>query len=388
MELLKLKELEVVDFKENEHGYTIRVETKKCNDILCPDLKCSSSNTVKNGTKKNQFFWDIPINGEKVCFVIDRQRYMCKQCGATWLEKLNEIDDIRKMTKRLIEYIKEQTISKNRTFASVAAEVGVTEPTIKNVVNDAIREFENQVILKTPQWLGINEVNIIGSARTLITNIKDNTIMDILKHYQPQTIIDYLNKIPNKDKIEMIIMDTNDNYRVSAKSTIPNVKIVANKSSMIDIANECLLNVRKEIRKGLMSTQRKVLKNERYALLKRKCDLSSQEINSIETWSKLFPMLGESYNLKETFCSIWDIQNKEAAAELLESWVKSIPRELKVHFKPLTDIIESWYDEVLNYYDYNINEAYIELINLTINQIKEVDRGYSFDIIRAKILGI
>ena len=64
--------------QENEHDYAIKVETKDSMELCCPNIKYGSTNFVKNGTKKNQYFWDIPIHGKRVCLILDRQKYKCK----------------------------------------------------------------------------------------------------------------------------------------------------------------------------------------------------------------------------------------------------------------------------------------------------------------------
>jgi len=55
MDLLKLENLVPVEIKENEHDYIIKVKTKGFTES-CPNLGCGSTNYVKNGTKKNQYF--------------------------------------------------------------------------------------------------------------------------------------------------------------------------------------------------------------------------------------------------------------------------------------------------------------------------------------------
>ena len=386
MDLLRLENLDVIDFKENDIDYVIKVQTKKCTDIICPNMKCGSINFVKNGTKKNQFFWDIPISGKRVCLVIDRQKYKCKECGATWLEELYEIDNGRKMTYRLIDYIEEKSIYKNCTFVSLADEIGVTEPTVKNVFNDIVRKFERRFNPKTPVWLGINEINILGSSKSVITNVKENTVIDILKDRKQATIIEYLRKIPNKEDIKLVTMDMWNPYKTSVKTVLPNVKIVVDTFHVVKMANECLENVRKELRSTLTSTQRKVLKNERYVLLKRRHDLTSHETINMEAWTKLFPIIGEAYELKEAFCSVWDIEDKNTAKLALEAWVRSIPDNVKQAFKPLNTALGNWNEELFNYYDYKVIKDYTESINTITSQTDRIGRGYSFDVIRAKFL--
>jgi transposase len=181
-------------------------------------------------------------------------------------------------------------------------------------------------------------------------------------------------------------MDMWNPYKTAVKTVLPKAKIVVDKFHVVKMANECLEKVRKELRSTLTSTQRKVLKNERYVLLKRRHDLTVHETINMEAWTKSFPILGEAYELKEAFYSIWDIDDKETAKVVLEAWVKSIPDSIKQAFEPLTTALSNWCDEVFNYYEFKATNAYTESLNSIIRQTDRIGRGYSFDVIRVKIL--
>lgn len=74
---------------------------------------------------------DLPIRLKRVSLHINRKRYKCLSCGATFWERLISIDESRNMTKRLLMSIVEQSLSK--TFVTVAESVGVDEKTVRNI---------------------------------------------------------------------------------------------------------------------------------------------------------------------------------------------------------------------------------------------------------------
>jgi hypothetical protein len=106
----------------------------------------------------------------------------------------------------------------------------------------------------------------------------------------------------------------------------------------------------------------------------------------MEAWTKSFPILGEAYELKEAFYSVWDIEDKHTAKVVLEAWIRSIPDSVRQAFEPLTTAINNWSEEMFNYYEYKATNAYTESLNAIIRQTDRIGRGYSFDVIRAKIL--
>jgi transposase len=125
---------------------------------------------------------------------------------------------------------------------------------------------------------------------------------------------------------------------------------------------------------------------ERFVLLKRRGDLSMPEEISFSSWTKNFPVLGEAYALKESFYGIWDNQNRSQAEKACLAWKAEISPKLQPHFAPLLTAIDNWWDEIFNYFEHPITNAYTESLNSLIRVMNRLGRGYSFDALRAKIL--
>jgi len=55
-------------------------------------------------------------------------------------------------------------------------------------------------------------------------------------------------------------------------------------------------------------------------------------------------------------------------------------------YKDLVKAVDNWQDEIFNYFDKRLTNAYTESINSIIRQVERMGRGYSFEALRAKIL--
>ncbi|RMC96652.1 hypothetical protein D9O40_15650 [Clostridium autoethanogenum] len=53
----------------------------------------------------------------------------------------------------------------------------------------------------------MDEIHLLVSLKGVVTNVKENTVIDIFKDLRQATIIKYLRKIPNKEDIKVVIMD-------------------------------------------------------------------------------------------------------------------------------------------------------------------------------------
>jgi transposase len=63
-----------------------------------------------------------------------------------------------------------------------------------------------------------------------------------------------------------------------------------------------------------------------------------------------------------------------------------VPDNLKADFHELTRAMKNWRKEILNYFDYPITNAYTEGVNGAAKVMNRMGRGYSFEVIRARIL--
>ena len=137
---------------------------------------------------------------------------------------------------------------------------------------------------------------------------------------------------------------------------------------------------------GEQTRQVRTLKRDRYILFHRAKELDEQDRFILETWIGQFPMLGKAYQLKEQFCDLWDIKDKQEAEDRYESWRESIPDDLIPAFKPLTTAVGNWKGEIFAWWDYPVTNAYTEALAGLVKLTNRIGRGYSFKAIRAKLI--
>ena len=382
MNILNLPRFNVLNLQENEHDYCIEVEVDSPPQF-CPHCGCIDPTLQKYGIKK-QLFMDIPMHGKSTGILVKRQRYKCKECNTTFLEPLPHMDDKRLATKRLVDYVAKQSLRK--TFTGLAEEVGIDEKTVRNIFHDYVNHLEANAKFETPVCLGIDEIHLLKKPRCVITNVKENTLIDMLPSRNKEPLIRYLMNMPNRKKIQYVAMDMWLPYRDAIKGTIPGATVVIDKFHVVKMANQALDAVRKATRASLTDKERKALMHDRFILLKRKSDLKPRENLILESWLLNFENLAAAYELKELFYGIWDCKDRASALAALDSWKKSIPKDIKPAFKDLLTALKNWENEIFNYFDYPITNAYTECLNGLIRVMNRMGRGYSFEVIRAKML--
>lgn len=377
--ILNMDEYVVTSVKNTDNDYHIEAEVKS-NPTHC--INCKSTQLVGFG-KREQLVKDLPMHGRRVGIYVSVRRIKCKSCAKTFSEPLPEVDTERFMTKRLLEWIGKSAI--RRTFTSIAEEVGIVEGTVRSIFRAYINELQATVKFETPQWMGIDEIHLI-KPRGVITNIQNNTVVEVLPDRNKKTVADYLFKLHDRENIKYVAMDMWRPYREAVEIVLPQATIVIDKFHVVRLANDAMESIRKSIRSDLTTKQRRCLMNDRFVLLKRNRELTDQDRFNLDGWMKNYPLLGEAYTLKEAFFEIYAHRSRETAFKAYETWAKSIPPELNEAFSRLKSAVGNWSPYIFSYFDHPITNAYTESLNNLIRVMNRLGRGYSFEALRAKIL--
>ena len=130
----------ILAVEETDYEHLIRVE------YAVRPTRCSHCGSVSEHTrfgKRQQRFRDLPVQGKPTNIFVQRRRCRCKNCGRTFLEWLPDIDEHHRATKRLVAYIRRELPL--RTYVSIAAEVGLSEGSIRNISRDSLRTTSTDV---------------------------------------------------------------------------------------------------------------------------------------------------------------------------------------------------------------------------------------------------
>lgn len=377
--ILNLPSYQVISVTDTEHDYHVHASIRQP-PAAC--VYCQSDNIVGFG-RREQLVRDLPMHGRRVGIYVDTRRMQCRGCNRTFSEPLPDADEARAMTRRLVDWIGKQAVK--RTFSSIAEEVGVVEGTIRLIFKGYVDELERTIRFETPKWMGIDEIHLIRP-RCVISNIQNNTIVDMLVNRNKDTVVKYLSKLPERNKVQYVAMDMWMPYRAAVEAVLPDARIVIDKFHVVKMANEAMEKARKSLRAELTPKQRRGLMHDRFVLLKRARELTDQEQFNLDGWCKNYPVLGEAYRLKEGFFGIYDADTPIQAMQRYETWYRSITPETHMAFADLIRAWSNWLPYIISYFDQPITNAYTESLNSLIRVMSRVGRGYSFEALRAKML--
>ena len=194
----------------------------------------------------------------------------------------------------------------NHPYTFVAAQTGLDEKTVRDIFNARAEFLGRWHRFETPRILGIDELYLNKRYRCILTNIEERTLLDLLATRRQDVVTNYLMKLKDRQKVEIVSMDMWNPYRAAVKAVLPQARIVVDKFHVVRMANDALERVRKGLRKELKPSQSRTLKGDRKILLKRAHEVSDRERLIMETWTGAFPQLLAAYEHKERFYGIWD----------------------------------------------------------------------------------
>jgi transposase len=350
--------------------------------LACEILKNVPSAVHRHGTEQ-QKFRDISAFGKKVWIVIERRRFRCSFCRATWSEPVPALHTKRLMTARLEDYIIRRCFVSTNT--DVAREIGVDEGTIRNVFRDYVVRQKAAVKFETPEILGIDEIHMVGN-HCVLTNIGKRSLFDLLPSRSKEHLAPYFRDMPDKGNVRVIAADMWRPYHQIADQFFPERLVVVDKFHVVRMANKGLDNVRKHVGR-LRSKEEKIrLKDERFLLYERKGRLTPDEWDRVNGWLKAFPLLKAAYSIKEAFFDAFDEDTRAAGEKALDRCILSIPSALDPYFSEMITAVGNWKPRILNYFEGKVTNAYTESYNSLIRVVDRMGRGYNFDVLRARLL--
>ena len=382
--MLRLPGYTIGTLRETAHDYHIPIETRTP-AATCPG--CQGAHCVGYG-RSELLVHDLPMHGKRVGLYIHARRFKCRDCGKTFMESLPDVDGKRRMTERLARWIGPRSL--HYTFTSVAEEIGVTEGTIRNVSHDYIQTLEQAHHFETPEWMGIDEIHLLRRPRAVITNLRENTAIELLPNRDKRSILRYLAALEHKDRIHTVAMDMWRPYLDAVLEVLPDASVVVDKFHVLRMANQSMDELRRSLsRSGNANRLRQKAagaKKDAYLFRKREKDLDDTERLLLDGWLQNIPELAEAWRLKEGFYGIYEAENKEDASRRYRAWAASVPSECQSAFQPILTAWKNWEPYILAYFDHQVTNAFTESLNSLIRVINRMGRGYSFEILRAKIL--
>ena len=126
--------------------------------------------------------------------------------------------------------------------------------------------------IKAPRVLGIDETHLNKKMRGVFTDTENNKLLEITEDNLKRTVKHTIQNMEGYEDIEVVTIDMWSGYRYACRELIPKATVVVDKFHVVQYANNALDKVRKELKHSLCKDRTRILRNDRWGLLKNKED--------------------------------------------------------------------------------------------------------------------
>lgn len=382
---IDLPEFDVIDKKSKSNGDILYILVPKDRPKVCPECGGASVHIHK---KQNRSVQDLDNFGHRVGLLVEGKTYRCRDCGN--LIRLDYPSLHGRMTKRLVEAIQRDSL--NETFAAVANRYHTSITTVAKIFNDYTDVLMEEHRFVAPTVLGIDEVHLEDDYRGVFVKVDKNEgcVLEFTKARTKQSIINTLRRIEEPQNLRLVTMDMWKPYRDAVKEVFPRVPIIIDHFHVIKNLMRSMDAVRASICRRIRTPDRKALKHNRFLMLRNNEDLTVQQGRDLNILLEKYPELRNIYLLKEAFRDIYsDAESSSDAREMFTEWKRAC-EEVKVNdYDDFIKTVESWSAEIFSYFDYpnmDRTNAQTESLNRRIRTIARDGRGYSFNVLRKKVI--
>lgn len=344
-----------------------------------------------NGSKVRKLF-DRPMHSKRLIILMRIRRYACYSCGKTSLQPLKGVREGSNFTDRLRAYVEEETLLE--TFKRAAKVAKVSERAARAIFNEQARRLKEAKMPPLPEVIGLDGVYFARKERLMMTDLVAGRVLNVLPTVKEDKLIEGLLKIPEQDRarVRVVVIDMAQSLMRVARAIFPNAIIVVDRYHVQERANNAADRVRITLRGKREGERRRgaPVMIRREILRKWRSALKPHEAGQVKWWGDLLPEIGEVYEMKEGFCSIWHSSSSETAKKRYEEWLvklESCSKLVRTAFeKELTKTINNWHEEVFAYFDYRYTNGFTERMNQEVKRLQREGKRLSFDSMRIKMI--
>jgi len=381
---LGLPQLRILKQEELKGNFEVIVIYRR-GEVTCP--RCGKV-TTKEHDRRPQSKQDRRLRDKVVFLTLMKRRFRCFWCGKVFTELDEVFGSRRRSSHRFREYLGQEAL--HQTVKRTAQKEEVGEGLVRRCVVEEIgKRLGAREVEEIPEFIGLDEFSVRGRRlyHTAICNLVKGEVMEVVEGQGRQRVEEYLDKLPQPERVRGVAMDMHEPFRQAVKMCLPQAKVVVDKFHFIRHINKAMDKVRGRLQGGNRRGKRRDLFRSRYTLLKGAERLADWEKERLNRLLYCYPELKKAWVFKESFRAWYGETSRSRAEERLRLLEEQIKGDSLPEFKELLHTLTNWREEILNYFDYRITNGFVEGKNNRIKTIKRMAYGYrNMDNFRLRIL--
>ncbi len=377
-----IPEIIITERLEDDKHRSIKYMAQAAQRPSCPNPDCSRHAKPYRHDSTQYLLHDVKSEGKLVYIDLRMQRYKCPECQSVFPDEFTFFTKRQHMTRRLKKEFVGRCI-KGETFRYIANDYSVDSKTVSAAFQEYVDAHRAELERSyTPEVLGIDEAHIDDHYRLILTDIKEQRLLDMKPDNSLRTVKSYLRTL-DRTRCRCVTMDFAPAYASAVSAILPDALIVIDKFHAVQEVNRCLDNLRKRVQREHLAAGENIrqFKHSRNLFMSNWEDLSPKGETALSNWFNRIPEFYEGYMCKEMFRDIFNMaKTKDKAADMFDKWLSAVPGFPE--FDAMKKTMAKRRDHILNYWEYGWTNAYTESVNNAIKAIEKRGRGYKFSRLR------
>jgi len=187
-------------------------------------------------------------------------------------------------------------------------------------------------------------------------------------------------------ELELIVSDMYKSYRPIFAKFALGIPVVIDRFHVVRMANNIMEIVRRRIQGEFSPRFKRKMKKQRRVLLAHRSELAPDALEVLEFWLSQSEYLRKVHEAKEGFGVIYDFKDRVDGEKAYEDWVNGIDPLVRCEFDKMIGTVNEFKRDIFNFFDYEYTNGFTESVNRLVKDMNRLGRGYSWEMLRARIL--
>lgn len=275
-------------------------------------------------------------------------------------------------TRKLERFVEQ--LSRLMTLLDVAELTALNWDTVKDIVKRRLRRDYGRSDWKGVRYLSIDEI-YVGRRRgfyTLVMDLESGRILWVSPGRGKAGLRGFWPRLRrSRVRIRAVAMDMSGAYGAAVAEALVGVAVVFDKFHIIQLMNQRLDELRRELVREAEGAMKMVIKGTRYLLLTRAANLQADQLPKLERALKLNEPLSQAWYLKEELSLLWDQSSYAEMNRFLTQWCEQAQETGVRQLQKMAKTLLVHRRGILSWWQHPINNGRMEGTN---NKIKTLNR--------------
>lgn len=333
---------------------------------------------------------DLDIGRRHIELRVQVYRVECHTCGRSEVP-VTLARQYARCTRRLDEHL--FRLTGDSTVKAVAVRMALDWRTVKDAEVRYIRGLLRKRKLDGITRIGIDEVSYEKGHKylTLVTDLDHRRVIYATHHNDGKAIGRFLTWFGPKRcrRLKVVVTDMHDPFLKVLRKRLPHAALVFDHFHVSKVVHDALDQIRRRLQRELPPAGRRILKGQRYVLLRAHENLSKRDHVSLRELLAANTDLTASYVLKEAFRYVFTATDLRTGRRRLKVWEEQVRESGVPEMLKVLETIERRRSGIENFFQYRVANGMAEGFNNVVGTIKKQAYGFhDRDYLKLKILRV